>query len=165
MYWENRENIHFLIFWLLSTMAQGAKNLPAIQEMRVWSLGLEDPLEDEMATHPSILAWRISQTEEPGGLQSTGLQRVRHDWVTKQIGILFRPSSQGLIEKPQGKVSLMFVLQWYFGYDCKSTSKKSKNKQLGLHQTKKLSHTKKANQQNEKSSCGLRENICKSYIW
>jgi len=58
------------------------KNLPAMQEIWVWSLGQEDPLEEDMATHSSILAWRISWTEEPGGLQSTGLQRVGHDWVT-----------------------------------------------------------------------------------
>ena len=49
------------------------------QEMRVRSLGQEDPLEEEMATHSSILAWRIPWTEEPGGLQSTELQRVGHD--------------------------------------------------------------------------------------
>ena len=48
----------------------------------IWSLGREDPLEKEMATHSSILAWRIPWTEEPGGLQSTVLQRVRHDWAT-----------------------------------------------------------------------------------
>ena len=48
------------------------KNLPAMQEPQVWSLGLRDPLEEEMATHSSILAWRIPRTEEPGGLQSTG---------------------------------------------------------------------------------------------
>ena len=53
------------------------KNLPAIQEMWVLSLGREDPLEEGMATHPSILAWRVSGTEEPGGLP--GLQRVGHD--------------------------------------------------------------------------------------
>ena len=47
--------------------------------MPVRSLGQEDPLEEGMETHSSILAWRIPQTEEPGGLQSTGLQRVRHD--------------------------------------------------------------------------------------
>ena len=51
-------------------MAQMVKNLPAVQETRVWSLGWEDPLEKEMATHSSILAWRILWTEEPGGLQS-----------------------------------------------------------------------------------------------
>ena len=57
-------------------MAQQVKNLPAmqgVQETRVWSLGWEDPLEEEMATHSSILAWEIPGIEEPGGLQSTGL--------------------------------------------------------------------------------------------
>ena len=53
-----------------------------MQETWVWSLGQEDPLEKGMATHSSILAWRIPWTEEPGGLQSMGLQRVGHDWAT-----------------------------------------------------------------------------------
>ena len=52
--------------------------------MQVLSLGGEDPLEEEMATHSSILAWRIPWTEEPGRLQSMGSQRVGHDFVTKQ---------------------------------------------------------------------------------
>ena len=52
------------------------KNLPEMQEIRVQSLGQKDPLEKEMATHSSILAWRIPWPEEPGGLQSLGLQRV-----------------------------------------------------------------------------------------
>ena len=63
-------------------MAQTVKNLPAIQELQetwVRSLGQEDPLEKEMETHSGILAWRIPWTEEPGWLQSMGLQRVRHD--------------------------------------------------------------------------------------
>ena len=60
-----------------------AKNMPAMEEMWVESLGLEDPWENEMATHSSILAWEISWTEEPGGLQLVGLQRVRHDLVAK----------------------------------------------------------------------------------
>ena len=51
-------------------MAQMVKSLPAIRETQVWSLGREDPLEKEMATHSSILAWRIPWTEEPAGLQS-----------------------------------------------------------------------------------------------
>ena len=55
------------------------KNLPAMWETRVQSLGWEDPLEKGMATHSSMLAWRIAWTEEPGGLQSIGLQRVGHD--------------------------------------------------------------------------------------
>ena len=60
------------------------KNLPSKQEKQVRSPGQEDPLEEEMATHSSILAWEISWTEEPGGLQSMGSQRVRHDLATKQ---------------------------------------------------------------------------------
>ena len=60
-------------------MAQTVKHLPAMQETGVQSLGQEDPLEKEMATHSSILAWKISWTEEPGRLQSVGSQRVRHD--------------------------------------------------------------------------------------
>ena len=55
------------------------KNLPAVQETRVQSLGREDPLEKEMATHFNILAWRIPWTEEPGGLWSMGSQRVGLD--------------------------------------------------------------------------------------
>ena len=60
------------------------KNLPAIQEILVQSLGWEDPLEKEMATYSSILAWRITWTEEPGGLQS---QRVEHNWATNTHAI------------------------------------------------------------------------------
>ena len=59
-------------------MAQTVKDLHAMQERWVRSLGQEDPLEKEMATHSSIPAWRISWTEEPGGLQSMGSQRVGH---------------------------------------------------------------------------------------
>ena len=55
------------------------KNLPAVQEAWVQSLGQENPLEKEMATHSSILTWRIPWTEEPGGLQSMGSQKARHD--------------------------------------------------------------------------------------
>ena len=60
-------------------MAQTVKNLPAMQETWVRSLGWEDPLEKGMATHSSILAWRIPWTGEPGGLQSMGSQRVKHN--------------------------------------------------------------------------------------
>ena len=62
-------------------MAQTLKSLPVVLETWVQSLGWEDPLEKEMATHSSILAWRIPWTEEPGGLQSTGLQRVGCDFT------------------------------------------------------------------------------------
>ena len=62
-----------------SLMAGMVKTLPIVQEMQVPSLGREDPLEKELATHSSILAWRIPWMEEPGGLQSMGSQRVGHD--------------------------------------------------------------------------------------
>ena len=64
---------------MASLVAQIVKNLPDTQETRVRSLGQEDLLEKGMATHSSILAWRSPWTEEPGGLQSMKLQRVRHD--------------------------------------------------------------------------------------
>ena len=60
-------------------MAQTVKDLPAIRETRVRSLGWEDPLEEGMTTHSSILTWTIPWTEEPGGLQSMGSQRVGHE--------------------------------------------------------------------------------------
>ena len=60
-------------------MTQMVKNLPAMQETRVPTLGQKDPLEKEMATHFTILAWRTPWTEEPGGLQSMGSQRVGHN--------------------------------------------------------------------------------------
>ena len=60
-------------------MAQTVKNLPAMWETQVRSLGWEDLLEKEMATHSSIIAWKIPWTEDPGGPQSTGSQRVEHD--------------------------------------------------------------------------------------
>ena len=66
-------------------VAQLVKNSPAMWETWVQSLGSEDLLEGEMATHSSILAWRISWMEEPGGLQSMGSQRVRHNWVINSM--------------------------------------------------------------------------------
>ena len=68
----------YVMLWA-SWVAQTVKNLPAMQETWVQSLDQEDPLEKEMATHSSILAWEISWTEEPGRLQSMGSQTVRHD--------------------------------------------------------------------------------------
>ena len=63
-------------------MAQTIKNWPTIQETRFWSLGQEDPLEKEMATHSSTVVWKIPWMEEHGRVQSTGSQRVGHDWAT-----------------------------------------------------------------------------------
>ena len=83
-------NLHFHQQWIrvsfsshwASLVAQRLKHLPPMWETWVWSLGQEDPLEKEMATHSSILAWRVSWTEEPGRLQSAGSRRVRHNWAT-----------------------------------------------------------------------------------
>ena len=64
---------------MLPLVAQMVKRLPTMRETRVQSLGREDPLEKEMETHSSTLAWKIPWTEEPGRLQSIGLQKVGHD--------------------------------------------------------------------------------------
>ena len=74
--------VAIILFIQASLVAQTVKHLPAVQETRVQSLVWEDPLEREMATHSRILTWRISWTEEPGGLQFVGSQRVRHNWMT-----------------------------------------------------------------------------------
>ena len=77
-----RLNMHALV-------AQMVKNLPAVQETRVLFLGLEDPLEEKMAAHSSILAWKIPWREEPGGLQSMGSQRTGHHKPLKQKQQIF----------------------------------------------------------------------------
>ena len=74
---------------LHSLVAQTVKRLPAMWKTRVRPLVREDPLEKEMAIHSSTLAWKIPWTEEPGGLQSMGLQRVGHDWATYSCFILY----------------------------------------------------------------------------
>ena len=79
IWWSIFFGPHLILNFQLSV-----KNLPAMQEVQVRSLSQEDPLEKEMAAHSSILAWKIPWTEEPGRLQSTGSQRVGHDWATKQ---------------------------------------------------------------------------------
>ena len=72
-------SIKMSLLWPASLVAQMVKRLPAMWETQVQSLGWEDPLEKEMATHSNILAWKIPWTEEPGGLQVMGSQRVGHD--------------------------------------------------------------------------------------
>ena len=84
-------NCNSLQYSWASLVAQMVKNLPAMRETWVWSLGWEDPLEVGMVTHSSILAWRISWTEEPGRLQFMGLQRVWCDWVTKRSTCMWGP--------------------------------------------------------------------------
>ena len=68
-------------------MAGWVKNLPVMQKMKVWFLHQEDPLEEEMATHSSILAWKVPWTEELGGLQSMESQRVKHAWALTHLKI------------------------------------------------------------------------------
>ena len=80
--------VRFKSFYTLVTtslVAQMIKNMPITQGTQVWSLGQEDSLEKRMASHSSILAWRSPWTEEPGGLQSMGPQRVGHDWAINTI--------------------------------------------------------------------------------
>ena len=72
-------NEHYLHIMVPSLVAKTVKHLPAMWETRVRSLGLEDPLEKEMATHSSTLAWKIPWTKEPGRLQSMGSQRLVHN--------------------------------------------------------------------------------------
>ena len=92
--WNYQRALNTCSFILRDFPIAQIKNLPATQKTRVWSLGWEDPLEKEMATHSSILAWRIPWTGEPGRLQSIGSQRVGHDWETG-TGI----HSRGLTDK------------------------------------------------------------------
>ena len=83
-----------MYFLRASLVAQRIKHLPIMQETRVLSLGWEDPLEKEMATHYSILAWEIPWTEELGRLQSMASQRVRHDWATKHSTAQLEPQKR-----------------------------------------------------------------------
>ena len=93
----HRLSLPAFLLWA-SLVFQSVKNLPALQETWVRSPGWEDPLEKKMATHSSILAWRISWTEEPGGLQSMGSQRVGHAWVTNTYLLTyFSCGEQGLL--------------------------------------------------------------------
>ena len=81
-----------------SLVAQTVKKWPATQKTQVHSPGWEDPVEEGMATHCSVLAWEIPWTEEPGGLQFMALQRVRHDWATNT-------SNKWILKKPDSILS------------------------------------------------------------
>ena len=96
-----------------------AKNLPAMKETLVRLLGQEVPLEKEMATHSSILAWKILWTEEPDGLQSMGSLRVRHNWATSLSLFAFmhwrrkwQPTPVFLPGESQGRGSLVGCCLW-----------------------------------------------------
>ena len=99
------------------------KNLPSIHKTRVRSLGQEDPLEEGVATHSCILAWRIPWTEEPEGLQSMGSQRVGHNWVTNTFRagawvtagtILVWGLSQDPLEKEKSFKSHFSTFNWFY---------------------------------------------------
>ena len=92
-------------YWA-SLVVQRLKCLPAMRETWVRSLGWEDPLEEEMATHSSILAWRIPWVEEPGGLQSTGSQRVRHHCMISLSLSIYGYNKKTIPFSPQ------FYLKW-----------------------------------------------------
>ena len=92
------------IWWSIRFLvAQMGKNPPAMWETWVRSLGWEEPLEEGMATHSSILAWRILWAEEPGGPQSMGSQRVGQDWVTKHTRSLLTYTSGGKKWRREGE--------------------------------------------------------------
>ena len=91
--WPARDILSFRI----SLVAQMVKHLPVVREAWVQSQGCEDSLEREMATHSSTLAWKIPWMEEPGRLQSTGSQRVRHNWVTSLSFFQFLISEMNMI--------------------------------------------------------------------
>ena len=101
-----------------SLVAQRLKCLPGMWETWVWSLGQEDPLEKEMATHSSALAWRIPWREEPGTLQSMGSQRVGHDWATSfSLSLYIRNwistlQADSLPSEPPGKPKVF--VSWYW---------------------------------------------------
>ena len=110
-------------------MAQTVKPLPAMQETRVQSLGWEDPLEKEMATHSSTLAWKIPWTEEPGRLQSMGSQRVGHDWACVCIYIYIYTHTHTLMSQffyrdfywfifPFTDSEVLFIYKWYAVMPC-----------------------------------------------
>ena len=107
-------NPHFSLVNSASLPKGGSdgKCLPTMRETQVWSLGLEDPLEKEMATHSSTLAWKIPWTEEPDRLQYMGSQRVGLDWVTSLS--LFFSFPKWLIVSSFPKWNSSATLSFYF---------------------------------------------------
>ena len=99
-----------------SLVAQRLKHLPGMRDTRVRSLGREDPLEKEMATHPNTIAWRITWREEPGRLQSMGSQRVGHDWATSLFAVIeldlqpLSPPGGGTVSSSPLNTYLVFLL-------------------------------------------------------
>ena len=127
-----------------SLVAQMVKNLPIMQQVQVQSLGWEDPLEKGLATHSSILAWRIPWTEEPGRIQSLGSQRVGHNWATNTLIALIRYVTMAKTSIVFGfrflmtlnRVSTWLPGTWQAGSLCHLGSRKGcwniKNKDYGI---------------------------------
>ena len=101
--WHPRitRNLRKVIFGLMVKWAKNPPTMQETQETRVWSLGREDPLKKEMATHSSILAWEIPQTEEPAGLQPMGLQRVGHNYATRHTNSFWKNKTKQTKKKKQ----------------------------------------------------------------
>ena len=98
-----------------SLVAQTVNHLPIMQETWVRSLGREDPLEKEMATHSSTLAWKIPWTEEPGELQSMGSQWIKHDWATSLYFLTFMEERRNKNES----------LKWQKSCNCRNYTLKT----------------------------------------
>ena len=102
------ENRPFLVYGKPSLVAQVVKHLSKVQKTRVLTLGWEDPMEKEMATHSSTLAWKIPWTEEPGGLQSMGSQTAGHDWVTSlSLSVYGSTDMQHTLPWEKGNINAM----------------------------------------------------------
>ena len=99
-----------------SLVAEMVKNLPAMQATQVWSLGREDPLQKEIATHSSILVWEIPWTEKFGGIQSMGLQRVRHDWATNIFHLYY------FLDSTYKWYYIVFIFFWFISPSIRSIS-------------------------------------------
>ena len=107
--WPENEFANMSVdFYGASLVAQMVKNMPALRETWVPSLGWEDPLEKGMATRSSILTWRIPWTKEPGGLQFMGSHRVEHDWMTNTFIIIMELFWFVLLQITNSKENTMF---------------------------------------------------------
>ena len=95
-WWTGKQELTYMHYWA-SLVAQAVKQPAALQDTWVRSLAQEDPLEEGMAVHSSALAWRMSWTEEPGGLQSMGPQRVGHNWVTNTHTAKYKIDNRDLL--------------------------------------------------------------------
>ena len=104
----------YYVYYQASLEGQSVKSLPAMQETQVWSLGQEDTLEKGMATHPSILAWRILRIEESGGYSPWGHKRVGQDWATNTFSFTACLLSAFILRPIEG-ITFYFYSWAYWG--------------------------------------------------